>query len=42
MLELKELLSHLIYAYLGENSTLTVIISSSLTGTEEEKLLRVL
>jgi len=28
--------------YLGENSTLPVIVSSSLTGDEEEKLLRVL
>ena len=41
-LKLKELPSHLRYAYLGENSTLPVIISISLTCTEEEKLLRVL
>ena len=41
-LELKELPIHLRYAYLNENSTLPVIISSSLTGDEEEKLLRVL
>jgi len=41
-IELKELPPHLRYAYLGENSTLSVIISSSLTGDEEEKLLRVL
>ena len=41
-LELKKLLSHLRYAYLGENSILPVIISSFLTGTEKEKLLRVL
>jgi len=40
-LELKELPSHLSYAYLGENSTLPVIIYF-LTGTEEEKLLKVL
>jgi len=39
-LDLKELPSHLRYVYLGENSTLPVIISSSLIGTEEEKLLR--
>ena len=41
-LELKELPSHLKYAFLGENSKLAVIIFSSLIGTEEEKLLRVL
>ena len=41
-LELKELPSHLRYAFLGKNSTLPVIISSSLIGMEEEKLLRVL
>ena len=41
-LELKELPQHLRYAFLGENSTLPVIISSSLTGDKEDKLLRVL
>jgi len=41
-LELKDMPTHLRYAYLGENSTLPVIVSSSLTGDEEEKLLRVL
>jgi len=41
-LELKKLSSHLRSAYLGENSTLPVIISSILTWTEEGKLLRVL
>ena len=33
---------HLRYAYLGEACTLTVIISASLTASEEDKLLRVL
>ena len=41
-MEQKPLPSHLKYAYLGEKSTLPVIISSSLTAMEEEKLLRVL
>ena len=41
-LEQKPLPSHLRYAYLGESSTLLVIISASLTTVEEEKLLRVL
>jgi len=41
-LELKELPTHLRYAHLSENSTLSVIVSSSLTGDEEEKLLRIL
>ena len=41
-LEQKPLPSHLWYAYLGESSTLPVIISASLTVVEEEKLLRVL
>lgn len=41
-LELKELPSHLKYAFLGENETLPVIISSKLTPVQEEKLLRVL
>ncbi|XP_073051291.1 uncharacterized protein [Primulina eburnea] len=39
---LKELPSHLCYAFLGEKSTYPVIISSSLTLDEKEKLLRVL
>ena len=41
-LEHKPLPSHLRYAYLGESSTLPVIILASLTAVEEEKLLRVL
>ena len=41
-LEQKPLPSHLRYAYLGESSTLPVIISASMTIVEEEKLLRVL
>ena len=41
-LEQKPLPSHLRYAYLGESSTLLVIISASLTVVEEDKLLRVL
>ena len=41
-IELKELPTHLRNSYLGENSTLSVIISSSLTRTEEKQLLRVL
>ncbi|KAL2230537.1 UNVERIFIED_CONTAM: Retrovirus-related Pol polyprotein from transposon [Sesamum indicum] len=40
--ELKELPKHLKYAFLGENKTLPVIISSKLTDLEEEKLIRVL
>ncbi|KAK4382232.1 Retrovirus-related Pol polyprotein from transposon.6 [Sesamum angolense] len=40
--ELKELPKHLRYAYLGENNTLPVIISSKLNPLEEEKLIRVL
>ncbi|XP_073024306.1 uncharacterized protein [Primulina eburnea] len=39
---LKELPSHLCYAFLGEKSTYPVIISSSLTLDEKKKLLRVL
>ncbi|XP_073019381.1 uncharacterized protein [Primulina eburnea] len=39
---LKELPSHLCYAFLGEKSTYLVIISSSLTLDEKEKLLRIL
>ncbi|PIN11693.1 DNA-directed DNA polymerase [Handroanthus impetiginosus] len=41
-LELKPLLSHLCYAYLGESDTLPVIISSSLSDLQVEKLLKVL
>ncbi|XP_073290984.1 uncharacterized protein [Primulina huaijiensis] len=40
--DLKDLPSHLCYAFLGENSTYPVIISSSLTCAEKDKLLRVL
>ena len=41
-IEQKPLPRHLRYAYLGNASTLPVIISASLTTTEEDKLLRVL
>ena len=41
-LEQKPLPSNLRYAYLGESSTLPVIISASLTIVEAQKLLRVL
>ena len=41
-MEQKPLPSYLRYAYLGEASTLPVIISASLTAAEEDKLLRVL
>ncbi|XP_022855926.1 uncharacterized protein LOC111377105 [Olea europaea var. sylvestris] len=41
-LELKQLSSHLRYAYLGKSSTLPVIISNSISKLEEERLLRVL
>ena len=41
-MEQKPLPSHLRYAYLRDASTLPVIISASLTTTEEDKLLRVL
>ncbi|XP_022856556.1 uncharacterized protein LOC111377665 [Olea europaea var. sylvestris] len=39
-LELKQLPPHLRYAYLGESSTLPVIISSTVNEVEEEKLLQ--
>ncbi|XP_070679218.1 uncharacterized protein [Malus domestica] len=39
-LDLKPLLSHLKYIFLGENETLPAIISLSLTAQEEEKLVR--
>ena len=42
IVEEKQLPSHLRYAYLGEESTLPVIISSSLSNMEEEKLLNIL
>ncbi|KAM1125212.1 hypothetical protein ACFX2B_040035 [Malus domestica] len=41
-LELKQLPSHLKYVFLGEQETLPVIISSSLTAQENDKLVRVL
>ena len=41
-LELKPLPSHLKYVFLGEQETLPVIISSSLTAQEEDKLVMVL
>ena len=41
-MEQKPLPSHLRYAYLGDASTLPVIISTSLIAVEEDKLLRVL
>ena len=41
-LELKPLPENLKYAYLGDNKTLPVIISSALTLDQEEKLIKVL
>ena len=41
-IEQKPLPSHLRYAYLWDASTLPVIVSMSLTASEEDKLLRVL
>jgi len=41
-LQLKPLPSHLRYAYLGEFSTLLVIISAQLTEKQESQLLSVL
>ena len=41
-LELKTLPSHLKYVFLEKDSKLPVVISSSLTNVQEEKLLRVL
>ncbi|XP_062112832.1 uncharacterized protein LOC133823987 [Humulus lupulus] len=41
-LELKSLPAHLRYAFLGEKETLPVIVSSSLSNEEMEKLFRVL
>ena len=42
IVEEKQLPNHLRYAYLGEESTILVIISSSLSNMEEEKLLHIL
>ncbi|CAN6687996.1 unnamed protein product [Malus baccata var. baccata] len=42
VLELKPLPDHLKYVFLGDNETLPVIVSSSLTAIEEEKLIQVL
>ncbi|KAM1211494.1 hypothetical protein EV2_003330 [Malus domestica] len=42
VLELKPLLDHLKYVFLGDEETLPVIVSSSLTALKEEKLIRVL
>ncbi|CAN6570886.1 unnamed protein product [Malus baccata var. baccata] len=42
VLELKPLPDQLKYVFLGDNETLPVIVSSSLTAIEEEKLIRVL
>ncbi|KAM2767007.1 hypothetical protein COP1_022855 [Malus domestica] len=42
VLELKPLPDHLKYAFLGEEEALPIIVSSSLTALEEEKLIRVL
>lgn len=42
VLELKKLLAHLKYAYLGNNQTLPMIIGLELSLGEEEKFLRVL
>ncbi|XP_073019377.1 uncharacterized protein [Primulina eburnea] len=42
ILEMKPLPSHLKYLFLLDNDKLPVIVSSTLTGKEEEKLLRVL
>ncbi|XP_024038246.1 uncharacterized protein LOC112097294 [Citrus clementina] len=41
-LELKPLPEHLQYIYLGENETLPVIITKTLTPVQQEKLIRVL
>ncbi|CAN6725357.1 unnamed protein product [Malus baccata var. baccata] len=42
VLELKPLPDHLKYVFLGDEETLPIIVSSSLTALEEEKLIRVL
>ncbi|KAL8124541.1 hypothetical protein AgCh_012260 [Apium graveolens] len=41
-LELKPLPEHLRYAFLGDASTFPIIITSDLSGSDEEKLLRIL
>ena len=41
-LELKQLLNHLEYTFLGNNSTLPVIIASNLQPKEKEELIQVL
>ncbi|KAM2611841.1 hypothetical protein TB2_031891 [Malus domestica] len=41
-LELKPLPSHLKYVFLGDDETLPIIISSTLTAQEDDKLVRVL
>jgi len=41
-LELKTLLKHLKYAYLGEQETLPVIVTSDLTNGQEEDLMTIL
>ncbi|XP_024979008.1 uncharacterized protein LOC112516221 [Cynara cardunculus var. scolymus] len=42
VLDLKELLDHLKYAYLGKDNTLPVIISTELSSEEEKRLVNVL
>ena len=42
ILELKELLAHLEYAFMGEGKTLLVIMASNLKEDQKEKLLNVL
>ncbi|XP_038976654.1 uncharacterized protein LOC113463578 [Phoenix dactylifera] len=42
VLELKPLPSHLRYAFLGENNTLPVIVSASLSDEQLDKLIRIL
>ena len=39
-LELKQRPSHLRYAYLGESSTLPIIIANSISQEEKDKLLK--
>ena len=41
-LELKPLLEHLKYVYLGKNETLLVIIANNLSASQKEQLIRVL
>ncbi|XP_074342316.1 uncharacterized protein LOC141679831 [Apium graveolens] len=42
ILELKPLADHLRYAFLGDPSTLPIFIASSLSGSDEDKILRIL